>query len=108
MNFKHVLNVVKGDLWPLLKERGYVRKFLLLPLVVIPLSLLATPLALRLAAADTSSAPAVLAVDEAYPLPADLQRVLSQGLPSAGGFVVLPVADPEVYVAERKAPIGLR
>jgi len=108
VNFKHVLNVVRGDLWPLLKERGYVRKFLLLPLIVIPLSLLATPLALRLAAADNSEAPAILAVDEAHPLPASLQRVLTDGLPSAGGFVILPVANPEAYVAERKAPIGLR
>ena len=108
MNLKHVLNVIKGDLWPILKQRGYINKFVLTPLLVIPLTLLATPLALKMASGDSATAPAVLAIDSARPLPRELARVLEKGLPSAGGFLLMPVEDPVRYVAERKAQIGLR
>jgi len=105
---RHVLNVVRGDLWPLIRDRAYLKKLVLAPLLIIPLTLLATPLALRMAAKDTATAPAVLVVDKAHPLPPELERVLAQGLPSARGFIVEPVDDPEVWVTQRKAPVGLR
>lgn len=108
MNLRHVLNVVKGDLWGLLKERAYLKKLLLMPLVIIPFSLLAVPLAMRMVAQDTATSRAVLAVDQRHPLPEDLRRVLEEGLPSARGFEIQPTPDPVREVRERRAAIGLR
>ena len=108
LNPRHVLAVVRGDLWPLLRDRGYLKKLVVAPLLVIPITLLATPLALRLAARDTATAPAVLAVDRARPLPEDLRKVLESGLPGTRGFILQPVADPREAVARRQAAIGLR
>ncbi len=108
INLKHVLNVVCGDLWPLLKDRAYLRKFVVLPLILIPMALLATPLVIRESAKGTATSAAVLAVDRAHPLPPELRQVLERGLPSARGFVIEPVADPVAYVRDRRAPIGLR